>query len=676
MIVPRAVLVLAGISIRLRFQAAELDKTRGAWVAGTYDIWLVSLSIVIAIIASYATLDLASRLTASRDSAAAYWLVGGSLSMGIGIWAMHFIGMLAFHLPIPLAYDIPITLGSMLPAVLASALALLVIRRGSADREALLISSSAIGLGIVTMHYSGMAALRMSPPIRYDPVLFTASVLVAIAASMVALKLALRLRPAESIAAAMWHKLAGAVVMGLAIAGMHYTGMAAALFDPQSVCLASPKGLDPQGLAVIVGGGAILIFLFTLATSALDETLQLRATAIAKTMTQELQDSRAHLEQSEQALREANQKLEMIIQGSPLAIYTRDVHGIVTGWNPAAERMFGWRAAEILGMPLLTVPREKRNETESLRQRVLNGENFVQAEVRRQKRDGSPIDISTTLAPLRDDAGQISGYLAIAADITERKRAEEEIRSLNHELEARVAERTQQLEAANNELEFTNKELESFSYSVAHDLRSPLRAINGYSAILSEEYAGKALDATAQDYLQRVRTAADRMGELIDDLLDLTRVSKVEVRRDEIDLSAVAHAVATTLKSADPQRNVDIVIAPAAPARADPGLTRIALENLFGNAWKFTSKSENARIEFGVVIVDGKPAYFVRDNGVGFDPAFGNKLFEQFQRLHAEHEFEGTGIGLAIVDRIVRRHAGKVWAEGAVGQGATFYFTL
>jgi PAS domain S-box-containing protein len=647
-------------------------------VAGTYDIWLVGLSIVIAIIASYATLDLASRLTASPDSAAAYWLVGGSLSMGIGIWAMHFIGMLAFRLPIPLAYDIPITLGSMLPAVLASALALFVIRRGSTGWRVLLMSSTAIGLGIVVMHYSGMAALRMTPPIRYDPVLFAASVLVAIAASLAALQLALKLklRPAGSVAAAMWHKLAGAVAMGLAIAGMHYAGMAAALFDPQSVCLASPRGLDPQGLAVIVGGGTILIFLFTIATSAFDETLQLRATAMAKTMTQELRGSRERLEQSEQALREAHQKLEMIIQGSPLAIYTRDVHGIVTGWNPAAERMFGWRAAEILGQPLLTVPEEKRNETESLRRRVLNGENFVQAEVRRRKRDGSPIDISTTLGPLRDSTGQISGYLAIAADITERKRAEEEIRSLNQELEARVAERTRQLEAANNELEFTNKELESFSYSVAHDLRSPLRAINGFSAILSEEYAGKALDDTAQGYLQRVRTATDRMGELIDDLLDLTRVSRAEVRRDEVDLSAVAHAVASILKGADPQRNVEIVIAPATPARADPGLMRIALENLFGNAWKFTSKSENARIEFGAAAMAGRPVYFVRDNGVGFDPVFRDKLFGQFQRLHSEHEFEGTGIGLAIVDRIVRRHAGKIWAEGAVGQGATFYFTL
>lgn len=645
-------------------------------MTGTYDIWLVGLSIVIAVIASYATLDLASRLTASRDGAAAYWLVGGSLSMGIGIWAMHFIGMLAFHLPIPLAYDIPITLGSMIPAVLASALALFVIRRRSTGRRAWLFSSCAIGLGIVTMHYSGMAALRMSPPLRYDPFLFAASVVVAIAASMVALKLAFRLRPSSSVFATMRHKLAVAVVMGLAIAGMHYTGMAAALFDAQSVCLAAPTGLDRQDLAVIVIAGAMLIFLLTFATSAFDETLQLRATEIARNMTQELRASQQRLERSEQALREALQKLEMIVQGSPLAIYTRDLHGIVTSWNPAAEKMFGWRADEIIGQPLLTVPEGKQQETEALRQRVLNGESFVQAEVRRRRRDGSTFDISSTLAPLRDSAGRISGYLAIAADITERKRAEAEIRSLNNELEARVAERTRQLEAANSELEFTNRELESFSYSVAHDLRAPLRAINGYCGILAEDFAGKPLDGAALDYLQRTRTAAGRMGELIDDLLDLTRVGRTEVRRDEIDLSALAHAVAATLRSADPHRNVDIVIAPAAPARADPGLTRIALENLFGNAWKFTSKSGSARIEFGVAAFEGKPVYFVRDNGVGFDPAFGDKLFEQFQRLHEDHEFEGTGIGLAIVDRIVRRHEGKIWAEGAVGQGATFYFTL
>ena len=638
-------------------------------MAGTYDTWLVGFSIAIAIIASYATLDLASRLEAAQGRLANFWLVGGALSMGIGIWSMHFVGMLAFRLPVPLAYDIPVTLGSMLPALLAAALALFVMRRRSTGRGALLVSSAVIGLGIVVMHYSGMAALRMAPPIRYDPLLFAASVAVAVAASMAALQLALRLRPAQSVAAALWHKLAGAVVMGLAIAGMHYTGMAAAQFDPQSVCLASPKGLDPQGLALVVGGGAILIFLLTLALSMFDASLHLRASAIAQAMTQELRDNRARLERSEQALREAHQDLERVIRGSPLAIYTRDANGIVMSWNPAAERMFGWREDEALGQMLRTVPPECGAETERLRRRVLSGEEFVQAEVKRIRRDGAAIDISSTLAPLRGGSGEIRGYIAIAADISARKRAEEEIHRLNNELEARVAERTRQLEAANSELE-------SFSYSVAHDLRAPLRAINGFAALLAEDYAGRALDVTADGYLRRVRSATERMGHLIDDLLDLARVSRTEVRRENVDLGAMAQSVIAALKSAEPLRSVTFAAAPAAQAQADAGLLHIALENLIGNAWKFTSKREHAKIEFGVELADGQPVFFVRDNGVGFDPAFGDKLFGQFQRLHADHEYEGTGIGLAIVDRIVRRHGGKIWAKGAVGQGALFCFTL
>ena len=238
---------------------------------GSYHTWLVALSVVIAVIASYTALDLASRLRESRGRARAFWWLGGTLSMGLGVWAMHFIGMLAFNLPIPLAYDIPITLGSVVPAVLASALALLVMGRESTSRGRLLASACLVGLGIATMHYTGMAALRMVPPIRYDPMLFALSVLIAIAASWVALRLATG--AAESAS----RKLRAAVVMGLAIAGMHYTGMAAARFAPGSVCTAAAMGVDTTGLAILVGSGALLIILLTVATSAMDAMLERRA---------------------------------------------------------------------------------------------------------------------------------------------------------------------------------------------------------------------------------------------------------------------------------------------------------------------------------------------------------------------------------------------------------------
>jgi light-regulated signal transduction histidine kinase (bacteriophytochrome) len=192
---------------------------------------------------------------------------------------------------------------------------------------------------------------------------------------------------------------------------------------------------------------------------------------------------------------------------------------------------------------------------------------------------------------------------------------------------------------------------------------------------LAAEYAS-ALDPKAQDYLQRVRAATSRMGDVMDDLQALAYTSRTELQRQEVDLSAMAREVAASLGEKDPQRQVEFVIAPGMVASADPGLMRIALDNLFGNAWKFTSKRENAIIEFGLTTTEGKRAYFLRDNGIGFDPTFSGKLFGQFQRLQTDTEYEGAGMGLAIVARVIRRHEGQIWAEGAVEQGATFYFTL
>lgn len=235
-------------------------------------------------------------------------------------------------------------------------------------------------------------------------------------------------------------------------------------------------------------------------------------------------------------------------------------------------------------------------------------------------------------------------------------------------LEQRVAERTAQL--ANS-----NAELEAFSYSVSHDLRAPLRSIEGFSQALLEDYRA-VLDEQGRDYLQRVRNGAARMSDLIDDLLALSRVSRSAMIRGPVDLSALATTVAQTLQARAPQRRVSIEVVPGLSAVGDARLLQIALENLLGNAWKFTRKQPQAHIEFGVTEQDGMPAYYVRDNGAGFDMAHAAKLFGAFERLHLDSDFEGTGIGLATVRRVIQRHGGKVWAEGKPGQGATFYFTL
>ena len=235
-------------------------------------------------------------------------------------------------------------------------------------------------------------------------------------------------------------------------------------------------------------------------------------------------------------------------------------------------------------------------------------------------------------------------------------------------LEQRVSERTAQLARSNDELE-------AFSYSVSHDLRAPLRGIEGFSQALLEDY-GAALDEQGRDYLQRVRNGAARMSELIDDLLALSRVSRSEMNRGPVDLSALATTVTQTLQARSPQRSVAVEIVPGLSAEGDARLLQIALENLLGNAWKFTRKQPQPRIEFGVTRQDGMPIFFVRDNGAGFDMTHAGKLFGAFERLHADPAFEGTGIGLATVRRVIQRHGGKVWAEGKPGQGATFYFTL
>jgi light-regulated signal transduction histidine kinase (bacteriophytochrome) len=302
--------------------------------------------------------------------------------------------------------------------------------------------------------------------------------------------------------------------------------------------------------------------------------------------------------------------------------------------------------------------------------------------------------------PIHDGKGQVEAVVSCALDVTARKQTELEIQRLNNQLEQIVAQRTAELQQAvaallvreqdirklNEDLEervhqrtlaleLSNKELESFSYSVSHDLRAPLRAIDGFCRALNEDY-GAQLDAQGQQYLQRISAAALRMSQLIDDLLSLSRVARSELRSGAVDLSHTVSSIAAELQRGDALRQVAFVIAPDVQVSGDAYLLRIALENLLANAWKFTARQADPRIEFGQLPAPNETICYVRDNGAGFDMAYSGKLFGPFQRLHASHEFPGTGIGLATVKRIMHRHGGRIWAEGQVGQGATFYFAL
>ena len=257
--------------------------------------------------------------------------------------------------------------------------------------------------------------------------------------------------------------------------------------------------------------------------------------------------------------------------------------------------------------------------------------------------------------------------------------SEAEIRVLNEQLRLTNASLEERVDQRTRELANTNQELEAFSYSVSHDLRAPLRTIDGFSLALSEDYADK-LDDAGRDYIQRVRGGVQRMGLLIDALLQLSRVTRADLQLERFDLAQLAGLVFSEIELSDPARHVEFVAQPGLLVVADSRLLRVALENLIGNAWKFTSKTENARIQFGAETGTGENAgqtvYFIRDNGAGFDMQYVERLFTAFQRLHGDRDFKGSGIGLATVSRIIRRHHGSIWAEGSIGQGATFSFTL
>jgi light-regulated signal transduction histidine kinase (bacteriophytochrome) len=284
------------------------------------------------------------------------------------------------------------------------------------------------------------------------------------------------------------------------------------------------------------------------------------------------------------------------------------------------------------------------------------------------------IEFVTQIAKHLGVALQHAELLAqLQAEIIERQQAEQRAQDLNQGLQQAIIE-----------LKAVNKELETFSYSVSHDLRAPLRSIDGFSQALLEDCAEQ-LDATGHDYLRRIRAATQRMGQLIDDLLTLSRVIRSEMRKESVNLSRLAELICTELQLAHPERQVEFQIQPGLIAQGDSRLLQVVLDNLLNNAWKFTVKKPQAKIEFGAILsetagTDGEgndfPTYFVRDNGVGFDMTYINKLFSPFQRLHSVNEFPGNGIGLATVQRIVRRHGGRVWAEGCLEEGATFYFTL
>lgn len=373
---------------------------------------------------------------------------------------------------------------------------------------------------------------------------------------------------------------------------------------------------------------------------------------------------------TEDALRHSEQRLRLATEAAQMGTWDRDMATNRLFWSETQERLMGYEPGTSPGtyeaFCELVHPNSRAALAAAQAKALETGE--YSAELQFQLRDGTIRWGLVRGQILYDDQGKPERILGVDLDITKRKQAEEQLAKLNEELEQRVRQRTAELAAS-------NKELEAFCYSVSHDLRAPLRSIDGFSALVVER-CQKHLDATSMDYLQRARGAAQQMGELINDLLQLSRVTRCELHPVAVDMSELAATVTQELKDSQPQRHVEVVLQPKLRAFGDPRLLRIVLENLLGNAWKFTGQQTQPRIEFGAAHENGLTTYYVRDNGAGFDMAYIHKLFVPFQRLHSVMEFPGTGVGLASVQRIIHRHAGRVWADATVGNGATFYFTL
>ena len=388
---------------------------------------------------------------------------------------------------------------------------------------------------------------------------------------------------------------------------------------------------------------------------------------------------RARLERrrSQEAAREASAKVReqaSLLDRAQDAIMVRNLDRTIRYWNKGAEHLYGWTAEEVMGLTMDELMYPSSQAFEAAMHHTLDSGGDWSGELEQRARDGSTVYVEARWTAVRDESGHINGMLGINTDICERRRAREEIMHLNASLEERVNQRTAQLQ-------FANKQLEAFSYSLSHDLRTPLSAVDGFSHLLEKAVLNtddKIPVARSRHYLARIRAGVVQMGELIDVMLSLAQVSRKRLLWEPVDLSEQALALLRNYQEHAPNRTAVLRVQPGLMAQGDPRLLRQVLDNLLGNAWKFSGKQVCAEISFGLEAIEGTPemAYVVRDNGAGFDMAYASKLFGAFERLHSPSEFAGTGIGLATVQRIVLRHGGRVWGHANPGAGATFYFTL
>ena len=609
-------------------------------LAGSYDSRLVALSVVIAILASYAALDLGGRVTAARGAARAVWLAGGAGAMGLGIWSMHYIGMLAFSLPIPVLYDWPTVLLSLVAAILASVVALYVVSRRHMGGLSVVIGSLAMGAGIAGMHYTGMAAMRMTAMCRFSVPLVSLSIVLAIVISFVALSLAFRFRQERKFN--ILYKGASAVVMGSAIPLMHYVGMAAANFSrstgvPDLSHAMSISWFGTAGITVVT----MMVLGLAVLTSVADRRFSAQAMEIASSA----------------------ERYRTLFERSLAGVYRTTLDGRILQCNEAFARMFGYsRAEELLSMTaqgLFSSPASRDAFIVALKGKgqVSNLEECL------RQRDGSPVWVLESATLLEGQDGSPAVIEGTVIDITDRKRAEGE------------------LQRAKVEAETASRAKSEFLANMSHEIRTPMNGIIG----LTELTLDSDLTAEQREYLGMVRESADALLTIINDILDFSKIEAGKFDLDVIDFE-LEDSLATTMRMLAPradQKGLELAcdVRPDVPTAlvGDPGRLRQIITNLIGNAIKFTDAGEVIlRVETESRTSDDVLLHFsVTDTGIGIPAEKQQAVFAPFIQADGSmtRKYGGTGLGLAISSQLAALLGGRIWLESSAGHGSTFHFT-
>jgi len=605
-------------------------------VVAQYNDWIVALSYAVAVIASYVALDMATRVAASRKgSAQRLWLLGGAVAMGVGIWSMHFVGMLAFSLPIPVPYNVRITFVSMAFAIVASYIALQTISGGTLRMRRLVVAGVCMGGGIALMHYTGMAALEVMPRPSYDPLLFATSILIAMAASMAAMWICFRLK-SETILTAFWKKTGSAVVMGVAIWGMHFTAMAAAQFAPNTFCIGNPTTVSHGWLAGSIGFSAFLFLATTMLLSMLDARHALRTAALQA-------ESERFFNQSQNLLCVAG------------------FDGRYRRINPAWQKVLGWDPKVLVAIPFFEVvhPGDHALAAEAIR-KLTGGQPVSSIECRTRCPDGSYRAMLWSASPLEDG----TGFYATGHDISDRKAVELEWQKAKEAAEA------------------ASRAKSDFLANMSHEIRTPMNAIIGMADLLSEA----SLNERQQEYADTIRNSGVFLLTIINDILDFSKIEagKLTLERNPFDLRAcVEDALGLVgLVAADKMLDLSYEFAPGTPEGivGDAGRLRQILANYLSNAVKFTRNGE-VIVRVAARALDGGRHEFhfaVSDTGIGIPREKLDLLFKSFSQVDSSSTrgHGGTGLGLAISKRLAEMMGGRTWVESEVGRGSTFHFSI